>query len=84
MSLGASEDSENGFVGYMRSLLINGKLIGNYAIAAQSRHGLLAEFHRKCEKDDVMNILPLANIMTYQPGGSKKEGSTLIVIAHNY
>jgi len=53
--VGATEDYKDGFVGCMRSLLINGKAIDIYQPAREGAYGLILGCHGKCETNPCMN-----------------------------
>uniref|UniRef100_A0A6G1SLQ2 Neurexin-4 n=2 Tax=Aceria tosichella TaxID=561515 RepID=A0A6G1SLQ2_9ACAR len=53
--VGATEDFKEGYVGCMRSLLINGKAIDIYKPAQQGQYGLILGCHGKCESNPCLN-----------------------------
>lgn len=53
--LGATEEFKEGFVGCMRSLLINGEFIDIYKYARDGAYGLILGCHGKCENNPCLN-----------------------------
>lgn len=53
--IGATQDNKEGFVGCMRSLLINGQAIDIYKPARDGTYGLSLGCHGKCETNPCMN-----------------------------
>jgi len=53
--VGATEDYKEGYVGCMRSLLINGQFIDIYKQARSGGYGLLLGCHGKCESNPCLN-----------------------------
>lgn len=53
--VGATEDFKEGYVGCMRSLLINGQLVDIYKPASNGTYGLLLGCHGRCEKNPCLN-----------------------------
>lgn len=53
--VGATEDYKEGYVGCMRSLLINGQFIDIYKFAKAGTYGLLLGCHGKCESNPCLN-----------------------------
>lgn len=55
LSLGATDDFRDGFVGCVRSLLINGQPIDMYKHAAKGAYGIILGCHGKCETNPCLN-----------------------------
>lgn len=53
--VGATEDYKEGYVGCMRSLLINGQFIDIYKSAREGAYGLILGCHGKCETNPCLN-----------------------------
>lgn len=53
--LGATEDFKEGFVGCIRSLLINGEFIDLNRYTKENSYGLVSGCHGKCEKNPCLN-----------------------------
>lgn len=53
--LGATEDFKEGYVGCMRTLLINGQFIDIYKFAREGNYGLLLGCRGKCEQNPCLN-----------------------------
>lgn len=55
LSVGANEDFREGYVGCMRSLLINGQSMDIYKVAREGSYGLTLGCHGKCETNPCLN-----------------------------
>ena len=53
--IGATEDYKEGYVGCMRSLLINGQAIDIYKSAREGQYGLILGCHGRCESNPCLN-----------------------------